>query len=303
MVIQYQLLIVVLFFSNIAFSQNDSGRSTVAPNLAIPAKSEVVTLDTLEVSVKNIAFITKDTTFNCFMTLEPTGVFRFFVSAELLGVYTKIQTTGGLYYKDDRVLGTGNFIKVFKNLNTTDSVYSYRITNIVYYSNGKYKVDNIGIPLLEYDLEHSYILQQMNQNISHQFVYSLINSGTKKFVSYSPSIIKKSMLLKVDLSQDTTFNFFLYETESQSYSGIQLVKSDSMILPLKKMKRTKYDVEQLMEIDKSNVYWNNAEITQLVIIGDKRFVVSYDSYLYQVDRWVNLVENVSGTLKRLKSKF
>jgi len=292
------LIIVVLYITTIilAQAQNNSNKNYKGFKYSYSP-------DTIHVKVVKIAFITNDTIFDTFMIFDTLGIFYTFGSKKRLDEYMKSQA-GVFIYEDDKILGTGNYIRIFKDNNETDTIYSYRNAEVDYYEGENLIEDNLGIPLIEYDIEHSYILQQMYQNISSQYIYCLINDGTKRFYGIHPSnYLKSSVLLKIDTTQDTTYNFFRYRAQSRSCQGMELISQDSVIMPLKKLKRNKWIHNNMDELLATtgipDVYSNNYERTFVLLVTRRRFVVSTFQDPKKVDRWVNLVLSISYTLEQI----
>ena len=221
--------------------------------------------DTIEHRVNNVLFITNDSAYNCFMSINPTGKYIFFSNKNSLEQYIEEQTSGELIYWNDSVYGNGSYIQVFKNIEIADTIYNYFDSEINYFVNGSLKTDSFGIPILEYDLENSYILQKMNQIPTNKYIYTLINYGTQIFfLPFNKS--RKSTLIKVDVSQDSVFNFFVYYGVSNKYSGMELTHSDSSIVPLKKMKRIINDMNLLSKNKESKIFFNNGDKNTRIII-------------------------------------
>ena len=258
--------------------------------------------DTIEHRVNNVLFITNDSAYNCFMSINPTGKYIFFSNKNSLEQYIEEQTSGELIYWNDSVYGNGSYIQVFKNIEIADTIYNYFDSEINYFVNGSLKTDSFGIPILEYDLENSYILQKMNQIPTNKYIYTLINYGTQIFfLPFNKS--RKSTLIKVDVSQDSVFNFFVYYGVSNKYSGMELTHSDSSIVPLKKMKRIINDMDLLSKNKESKIFFNNGDKnTRIIIIKNKRFLMSCDCAYIQCEKWIELTRNLSMEFERLKNK-
>jgi len=281
------------------------GSSFVAYNQKDSAKYDILKTDTIDVKLQKIVFITNDTTFNCFIVFDTLGIFYSIATKQRLDTYIN-QQEGVFIYTNNLI--TGRFIRVFKVIDEPVKVYSYRTSEVDYFDGENLKTDNLGIPILEYDVEHSYILQQMKQNTSGQYIYCLINDGTKRLYSFPPLAQRNSILLKVDPTQDTTYNFFMYRAQSKSYQGMQLVAQDSTILPLKKLRKSRiynYMGVLLTSKEDSDIYSENYERTYALIVTGKRFVVSPNLYRKRDDEWgwVSMVESISITLKQLQEKL
>jgi hypothetical protein len=295
------LIIVGLFIKIVVLSQQ-------AHSIAKSNIKDSLRIDTLEIKVQKISFITNDTVFNVFISIDTLGTFHVFASQQRLEDYKQV-VSGKVFYIHNEILGDGQYTSTFNSIEQVDTIYSYRNYKVEYYDRKKLRTDNLGIPILEYDIEHSYILKQMNQNISSQYIYCLINGGTKLFYAFHPSgYLKSSILLKVDTSQDTTYNFFRYKGQSESYKGMQFSETDSIILPLKKLRKSRiynYMGALLTPKENSDIYSENYERTYVLILTGKRFVVSPNLYRKREDEWgwVSMVESISITLKQLQEKF
>lgn len=297
MVKSIQILILVSYMTT-AFSQGRNNDDAKPNQLQIKLKP-----DTIEVVISRIVFINKDTTLNCFIVKDTLGIVHTIASKERLEAYLT-QADVSLIITEDYL--SGYFVRVFKFSNQIDTINSYLSSKIQYFDGDSYRRDNIGIPLLEYDVEHSYILQQMNQIISSKFVYVLIINGTERFYTFPPIVPKESLLIKVDKTQDSTYNIFRYKAKYISNQGLSLTAQDSITLPLKRLSK-KHGVlsaiEELLKTKReSDVYSQNFNKTYILIADEKRFVVSANTDPKKDEKWIVNVERISLLLEELIGK-
>ena len=304
---KYILIRLFILISLVSFSQE------IIVNNKDYNLRDSLNVDYIDVKYRKVVFIANDQVFNSYITIDTFGVFNIYTSKKELDNHIKLVERGYFTSFNHEFNVTRKYKKCFKFIDAKDTIYSYRNEDVEYYEAGKLRTDNLGIPILEYDIEHSYILQKTKQNISSPYIYCLINEGTYR-ADILPVLnyIRRGVLLKLDATQDTTYNFFKYEAKSISYDGMQLTAKDSAIIPLKQLKKKKWiynDIGEFLLIkSNSEVYSINYELTYVLMINGERYVVSGDNlYNYNRERkfkrWERLVENISYKLKTQQEKI
>jgi len=233
-----------------------------------------IRFDTIENRINKVVFITKDSVYQCYQIISDGGDYYFFDNKKYFEEYLKFQSETGVFYDKNNIKGLGNYRKIFTYTDIVDTIYNYcNLGKLDYIFNDTLLTDSLGYSFLEHDLEIAYILTKMNQiPNTEKYFYSLTYYGQQLMFYHSE--IQKSILYKIDIKQDTTFNLYIYQAQSNSFSGMTLTKLDSGIVTLKKMKRIKNCIEQLSNIEESRIFTFNESETNVAIINDKRFVVS-----------------------------
>lgn len=279
---------IVLFFvicNCIVYSQNNKQTQ----------KHPMLTKD-IEIQISKIVYPTSDTIFNSYLAVDSQGWFDCLKDQTELDEYIYSRICGNYWF--GLIDPYCNFRFNANYVNKTDTLRSF-LQHHVYYKNGDYIRDTSGVTELSYDLESSYILNQMHQTVSDKYIYSMITSGTWRKGFDDPY----SVLYKIDVSQDTTYNVYNYEAKSVDLRGMQLVSSDSIIVPLKKwyFRKITEDANRLYNLSASNVISIDNSKYSVLIIKDKRFIVR-NQYPVKMELWAELTEGISFYAEKLGQK-
>ena len=261
----------------------------------------------MEVVITPLHYVVQDSAFTCFIVTEPHGAYRFFVSRESLNTYLEKASSSTWFHKNGFNDGMYHYVKRHTEIAQYDTVQCYRSINMDHSDRDLDGVDNNGYPLILHDLEHSYILQRMGRKLDNSFVYCLILDGTQKFGGIMAFPVTSS-LYAIDLDQDSTSNFFVVRGSSDSIDGMKFTGSDSTIVPMKKIQKRFQLISYLKQLHNiksdSDVHNMNDTRTYVLIIGEKRFVVSADIFRKERgDEWVQLVENIAVTFEHMKVSY
>lgn len=296
-------IIIALFTIGFFFSRDGKGKPVLLVSAEADSGKSTVKIDTLNVRVQKVVLAANSVYYNCFMALEEkTGLYRFFVSEDLLNRFVDIESKMVYYFKNDLILGTGNYIKEFYRTEQTDTLVSYLETTKKYKINEAYVTDNSGIALLNYDLEISYIFKKLNQKVLSNCFYFILSEGAPLMPVVITPTVKKVTLICIDFTQDSLDNFFIYEAKTEPYSELKLYISKTDIVPLKKTKRIIENFGQVIKMQEPNIYSNGGSNTQVIIMDGKRYVISYAPHLNVADEWVNKVLEICNLTQRLKAK-
>lgn len=283
-----KIIISILFYL--------SGQFVHANQLNITDSIEIYTLSN---KIRDIKFKTLDTTLNCFIIIDTLGRFDFFTNKNDLNNYIDFHTSSSLFFSEDSIFGTGTYQEKFIHVYPTDTVYQFITQN---WKNG-ITIDSLKKASTLYDIENSYILNSIQQTFNEKYIYLLTNYGTHKFFAYPSYIRRKSSLIKIDTTQDSVSNLFIYTTRSSNYAGMQLVWSDSVTIPLKKMKKIKkYNNLLLRDQQENQLSIGNTMIKQTIFSGRHHFIISREPYLDTDKYWVYYASMVNLFVKRILPK-
>jgi hypothetical protein len=215
------MLLKLLFFISVLFSLS-------AVNNPIAAQKKI---DTTYINVKPIVFLSSDTILRCYLIESENVVLSDYQLDKYRAKMNQIKyfSDGNIYYKRLKIDSANDTLKSI--------LYAY---NEIYYP--KKLAKNQELSILYYDLKASLIFNYFEEKYSDKYIYvvSIKKVSRTDFKYYNQWFYT---LTKVDLTQDSTYNFFFHTKTSKPDNGV--FKVDSVAIPMKKLQKIKANLESI----------------------------------------------------------